>query len=238
MTTDQGDVLQLIRRSGMEVAPVLPPDLAPGPYHELDLSESNRDLNGVDLGGGGGGGGGADPVAFGGWVDREMARARATVGVGRYGENRVIYRHSELFGGGEARSVHLGVDLFVPPGVAVSTLLAGHVHSVGHNRARGDYGPTVIVEHQLQDVRFWTLYGHLSLGTLEERAPGQQLDGGAVVGWIGEHDVNGGWPPHLHFQLITDIGDRRGDFPGVAAPSEQATMLALCPNPMPLLGAL
>jgi murein DD-endopeptidase MepM/ murein hydrolase activator NlpD len=206
---------------------VLPDDLAAGPFVALDLSESNASLAGVDL---------ADPVAFGRWVDREMAVHEAKVGIGRYAESRVIYRHSELFGGGEPRSVHLGIDLFVPSGTAVRVPLAGRIHSVGYNRARGDYGPTVIVEHEVDGVRFWTLYGHLAETSLTVHDPGDSVSAGATVGWIGAEDVNGGWPPHLHFQLITDIGSEQGDFPGVAAPSVAGDMLALCPDPTPLLG--
>ena len=40
----------------------------------------------------------------------------------------------------------------------------------------------------------------------------------AVIARIGTTAENGGWPPHLHFQLITDLLDRHGDFPGVADP--------------------
>ncbi len=227
MASSVSDLLGAVQRVGVEPTPVLDDELAAGPFCEFDLSGGNPELEGVDL---------ADPVELGRWVDRQMARAGARVGIGRYAENRVIYRHSELFGGGEARSVHLGVDLFVPAGTPVRTPFDGTIHSVGVNRARGDYGPTVIVEHEVGDARFWTLYGHLSEASPDLHEPGEQLSAGATLGWIGSDDVNGGWPPHLHFQVITDIGSKRGDFPGVAAPSEQDAMLALCPDPRPFLG--
>ncbi|MEO6446181.1 MAG: aminotransferase class III-fold pyridoxal phosphate-dependent enzyme, partial [Gemmatimonadaceae bacterium] len=43
--------------------------------------------------------------------------------------------------------------------------------------------------------------------------------------------VNGGWPPHLHFQVICDLLGREGDFPGVARARERAVWLSLCPDP-------
>jgi hypothetical protein len=54
---------------------------------------------------------------------------------------------------------------------------------------------------------------------------------GSVVGRIGSAEENGNWPPHLHFQLIAEIGDWRGDFPGVAPPSRRSRFLELCPDP-------
>jgi hypothetical protein len=48
---------------------------------------------------------------------------------------------------------------------------------------------------------------------------------------VGEHHENGGWPPHLHFQIITELLGNRGDFPGVAAPSERSRWLELSPDP-------
>jgi hypothetical protein len=49
---------------------------------------------------------------------------------------------------------------------------------------------------------------------------------------VGPYPENGDWPPHLHFQLITDMQGRWGDFPGVAPPSEREYWAALCPDPM------
>ena len=43
--------------------------------------------------------------------------------------------------------------------------------------------------------------------------------GGQEIARLGDFPSNGDWPPHLHFQLITDLLDREGDFPG-RRPSE------------------
>jgi 4-aminobutyrate aminotransferase-like enzyme len=48
---------------------------------------------------------------------------------------------------------------------------------------------------------------------------------------VGDLDVNGGWPPHLHFQLISDLLDRDGEFPGVARADQRAVWKSLSPDP-------
>jgi hypothetical protein len=62
-------------------------------------------------------------------------------------------------------------------------------------------------------------------------APGQIIQKGEVFAGIGDTDVNGGWPPHLHFQIITDLLGESGNFPGVARPSQRRVWQSLCPNP-------
>ena len=72
--------------------------------------------------------------------------------------------------------------------------------------------------------------------SVEELGPGQQIAPGEIFAEVGEHHENGGWPPHLHFQLITDLMGHEGDFPGVAAASERQRFLELCPDPNLILG--
>jgi murein DD-endopeptidase MepM/ murein hydrolase activator NlpD len=194
----------------------------------FDFSSANADLARLDL---------SDTPAFSAWVDDVMAAAGATVAIGRYGEDRVVYRHSPLFDGEtERRSVHLGIDLFAPAETAVHCPLEATVHSLADNAHLGDYGPTVILEHRLGDTTFWTLWGHLSRASLSPLAPGRIVRAGEMVAALGRPHENGGWPPHLHVQIITEIGDHRGDYPGVAAPSEREAWLERCPDPNLLLG--
>ena len=107
------------------------------------------------------------------------------------------------------------------------------------NDERLDYGPTVIVEHELEDaegpVRFWTLYGHLSTETLETTEAGMRVEAGQPIGTIGAPPRNGDWAPHLHFQVFLDPLDYEGTFPGVAAPSQRETWLGVSPDPDHLL---
>lgn len=177
----------------------------------------------------------ADVEAFSAWVEHRIRGTGARFGVGRYGEDRSIYRHSPLFEGEEARSVHLGVDLFAPAGTEVRTPLDGTILGAADNRGVGDYGPTVILSHRLDDIPFHTLYGHLSRTDLEHIEPGHGLAAGDVVGHMGTPGENGGWPPHVHFQIIALELDTVTDYPGVARPSDRGRFLELCPDPNLLL---
>ncbi len=174
-------------------------------------------------------------------VFREMKIANASVGVGRYNEPRLLYT-SPLFGAAanptdERRTVHLGIDLFAVPGTPIHAPLEGVVHSVAINTAPLDYGPVVILRHQTGDgVEFFTLYGHLARESFDALQPGQRIARGQQFARIGDVHENGGWAPHLHFQIILDLLDRGSDFPGVALASERAVWTSLSPDPNLLLG--
>ncbi len=170
-----------------------------------------------------------------------MKQAGTTVGIGRYDEARCWYG-GELFAApaDEAprrRTVHLGIDLFLAAGAAVHAPLAGTVVSAAVNAGELDYGPTVILEHQPEGgPRFFTLYGHLTAGSIAALVPGQQIAAAESFATIGPYPENGNWAPHLHLQLIVDRLGFATDFPGVAAPDEKAVWLSLSPDPNLLLG--
>jgi murein DD-endopeptidase MepM/ murein hydrolase activator NlpD len=211
-----------------DIAPVLPYDLAKAKLAVIDFSGENRDLDSIDTG---------NAAEFDDYITGVLARRGFAVGVGRYDEERVTYRHSALFRGrGEPRSVHLGIDLFVERGTGVHAPLASTVHSFANNEGQGNYGPTIILQHELQGLRFWTLYGHLTLDSLTACREGMELSNGLAFARVGGMSENGGWPPHLHFQIIADIGEWKGDFPGVATLSRRQYFLELCPDPNRILG--
>ena len=64
---------------------------------------------------------------------------------------------------------------------------------------------------------------------------GAQVRRGDVIGFVGTSGDAQGTPPHLHFQIIRDLGGREGDYPGVCKPSEAAQWLAGSPDPNLLL---
>jgi 4-aminobutyrate aminotransferase-like enzyme/Ser/Thr protein kinase RdoA (MazF antagonist) len=188
-----------------------------------------------------------------------MKSAGATVVFGGYGEARLLYS-SPLFADaqaapGERRTVHLGVDMFAKAGTPVHAVLSGTVVAAQYNAAHLDYGALIILEHytkhqapstkhqapgtkhQAPSTRhFYTVYGHLSRSSLRGPRVGDRVRAGQRIGSLGTPAENGGWTPHLHFQLITDLLDLDADFPGVARPSQAGAWLALCPDPAPLLG--
>jgi peptidoglycan LD-endopeptidase LytH len=162
----------------------------------------------------------------------------ALYGIGGYGEHRTVYARSRVFDavdGEEARRVHLGLDIWGKAGTEVYAPLEGVVHSLAFNDHYGDYGATIILSHLYRGYVFYTLYGHVSLRDLT-LAEGTKIGRGDVFAHFGEPHENGHWPPHLHFQLITNIGGAKGDYPGVCRFSEREKYLSNCPDPDLLAG--
>ena len=54
-----------------------------------------------------------------------------------------------------------------------------------------------------------------------------------MIARLGTPEVNGGWEPHLHLQLFTDLV---GNLDGVALPEEADLFRSVCPDPNLLLG--
>ena len=180
-----------------------------------------------------------DGLAARGWSDipKDWSPEEGVLCAGGYLEDRAIYDSPVFTGGAEPRTIHLGVDVFAPAGVSVFAPVEGLVHSLQVNAGDQDYGPTIILEHATTPVlTFWTLYGHLSEESLLGLEEGDPVAAGEKLAELGDKDINGGWSPHLHFQIILEIGDKKGDYPGVCAKSDIDTWQANCPNPYPLIG--
>jgi 4-aminobutyrate aminotransferase-like enzyme/Ser/Thr protein kinase RdoA (MazF antagonist) len=171
------------------------------------------------------------------------------VGVGRYCEHRAVYTTAAFAPTGEARdgpdqrrTVHLGVDLFVPPGTPVHAPLPGVVRAAADNAEPLDYGPVVVLEHATPaGVPFFTLYGHLSRHGLALLEEGQAVEPGDVIGAVGTSAENGGWPPHVHVQVLTALVGVPAittpvTAPGVAPRAELALWQSVSPDPNLLLG--
>ncbi len=225
--------LQSLATHGKSAASVVDLDLQTAPCLVFDLSVSSKFL-------------GADPhyaetAALTSAIERELRLAHAFVGVGRYDEPRLLYT-SPLFGESgspidERRTVHLGIDLFLEAGSNVRAPLDGTVHTIADNVAPLDYGPVVILRHLAGDAgEFFTLYGHLSQESIAKLLIGQPVPKSQAFAKIGTVSENGGWPPHLHFQIIVDLLGLNEKFPGVARVSERPIWTNLCPDPNLLLG--
>ena len=166
---------------------------------------------------------------------RKLRDAGALAGVGGYLEDRSVYEDTELFDGDAERCIHIGVDVFMPDGVSVYAPLDGEVHSFANRKMIGDYGPVIILRHRLNDYLFHTLYGHLSEASLDGLANGKVIARGDKIAEIGPRQFNGNWSPHLHFQLIEDMQEYQGDYPGVVREAELDYFKENCPDPFPLL---
>jgi 4-aminobutyrate aminotransferase-like enzyme/Ser/Thr protein kinase RdoA (MazF antagonist)/murein DD-endopeptidase MepM/ murein hydrolase activator NlpD len=170
----------------------------------------------------------------------QLKKARVSAGIGRYNEPRLLYT-SPLFGASsnpteERRTIHLGIDLFAAPGSAIYAPLEGVVHALANNTGDQDYGPVAILRHGPgEGQEFFTVYGHLAKESLTKLQLGQAVARGERIGRIGAVQENGGWPPHLHFQVIVDLLERGTDFPGVAPATERGVWTSLSPDPNMLL---
>jgi len=224
---------QWLKANAGAAASILDMDLRKAPSIVFDLSVGST-LLGADPGA-------AQTSALTETIFAAMKRAGVSVGAGRYDEPRVLYT-SPLFGANksptdERRTIHLGMDLFVEPGAPLSAPLDGLVHIVANNSTPLDYGPLVVLRHEAGNrEEFFTLYGHLSKDSLVNLEVGRRIKRGHAFARVGSSEENGGWAPHLHFQVILDLLDLGADFPGVAYASQRAVWTSLSPDPNLLLG--
>jgi murein DD-endopeptidase MepM/ murein hydrolase activator NlpD len=213
-------IQEILRKHNQSFYPVI--DFQNKQFKVLDFTEKNKDLDKFDI---------DDTSAFEKYISGQLNNYEK-VGVGGYGEDRIIYRRSSLFDSEkEPRCIHLGIDIWVPEYSPVHAPLDAKIHSFAYNETFGDYGATIILQHELESTVFYTLNGHLSKKSLEGKKEGMRIAKGEVFASVGDPTENGQWPPHLHFQLITDMLGRKGDYFGVAPPSEKERYFELCPDP-------
>lgn len=162
------------------------------------------------------------------------------VGIGRYQEPRTCYQGEQFHASDPQsvpRTIHMGCDLFVKPGSQVFCPLEGEVHTVKDNDEPFDYGPTVILRHRISDGKeFFTLFGHLARESIDKLQKGSRVRAGDPIAKVGTQAENGGWTPHLHFQVMTCDMVTGGNCPGVARADELEFWRELLIDPTPLVG--
>lgn len=166
-------------------------------------------------------------------------RERQDFGIGKYDENRAgMYTTAQFSPNDEnARTIHVGIDLSGPVGTPVYAFYDGEIFLTGINGADGDYGGTIITRHRLGDRDLYALFGHLAHRSLEGKSPGQKIKKGDVIAWLGDPSENGGWNPHLHFQLSWKKPDVC-DLPGAVSLKDRTEALQIYPDPRLVLGPL
>lgn len=215
----------LLRKHKNQFATLFQPPLAPENTLMMDFSVNNPEMKVLDF---------TNIQQLNAFVFNEIETAGKVYGYGGYMEDREIYRRSPLFAVSpdEARSIHLGIDVWTQARQQVYCPLNAKVHSFANNDNYGDYGPTIILEHELEGTIFFTLYGHLELESLEGLFVGKPFKKGEEICRVGNFPVNGDWPPHLHFQVIADMKNKIGDYPGVCSKAEKELYKELCPDPV------
>ena len=219
-------LLDLLRRDNPNV---LDQSLHTNTYIPLDLSVHNHLLKSIDV---------SSSIELGNYIFNYLAEHKAKVGYGGYLEKRGIYNRSENFKvvNQDERDIHLGVDFWAEEGTSVVAPWDGKIHSFRNNVGFGNYGPTIILSHDFDGFKFHTLYGHLSLESLNGLDKGDVIKAGTIIGTLGSPSINGDYPPHLHFQIIYDLEGNSGDYPGVCSLTDLKHYELNCPDPCIFLG--
>lgn len=197
-------------------------------YIPLDLSITNKELMESKP---------ENASEFESFISNYLKSNNAEVAFGGYIEGRTLYKRSTIFKNDSVpeRNIHIGLDLWTKVNTAVLAPLDGKVHSFKNNVGLGDYGPTIILEHEIENEKFYTLYGHLSLESIKDLSVGKQFKRGEQIATLGNAAVNGDYAPHVHFQIIQDIEDYWGDYPGVCNSNDLNFYIENCPDPNLLL---
>jgi murein DD-endopeptidase MepM/ murein hydrolase activator NlpD len=197
-------------------------------YISLDLSITNKELMESKP---------ENATEFEIFISNYLKNNNAEVAFGGYIEGRTLYKRSTIFKNESIpeRNIHIGLDLWTKVDTPVLAALDGKVHSFKNNIGLGDYGPTIILEHEIENEKFYTLYGHLSLESIEGLSVGKQFKKGEKIATLGSAAINGDYAPHVHFQIIQNIEDYWGDYPGVCNSNDLNFYIENCPDPNLLL---
>jgi murein DD-endopeptidase MepM/ murein hydrolase activator NlpD len=225
------DISTILEKHAFELHPVILFNKATDKIASLNLSKTNTSFSEEIYN---------NTETFSKYIDEQRKIHNALYLIGGYREHREMYRRSKLFDKSlaveveitdEPRSLHLGTDIWGEAGTKIFAPLGGMVHSFAFNNNFGDYGATIILQHQLNTINFYTLYGHLSLGDISKLRKGKFISRGEPFAHFGPPEENGNWPPHLHFQLINNMSNYEGDYPGVCKMSEAEKYLKNSPDP-------
>lgn len=221
-------IMAWLERERGNFAPLMGQDLADAPLGSLSVENSTWPQNPFDM-----------PLQEAAKVGEEF-EDNGRIWLGYYHEPRLIYTDQAFRKGAwkasDRRTVHLAVDAFAPAGTPIFAPLRGEVFVAEYRAAHLDYGGVIILRHETPEGDpFYTLYGHLDPEFLGRLKPGHIVEKGEAFSRLGDPNANGGWAPHIHFQLALTTQGIEADWPGVGDPDEMYLWRAICPNPAALL---
>ena len=165
--------------------------------------------------------------------DRDLS---SNFGIGKYAEFRPGMYKGDLFEE-EQRCIHMGIDIAAPIDTPIYSFADGEIFCFGINDQPFDYGPTIITKHIVNKRILYALHGHLSSASLRSKKAGQKIAKGEQIATIGTKAENGGWNPHLHFQLSYPQPETY-DLPGVVSKNKLEWAKRVFPDPQMVLGSL
>ena len=168
-------------------------------------------------------------------INKLQSKNPSKIIAGGYLEPRPLYTSTafDKIGnyGKESRTIHLGIDFWLPKNTPVHALFDSEVVVSFNNTGNKLYGGLLILKHTFDELEFFTLYGHLSVESITNNNVGKYFKKGDCIGYLGNPIENGNWVPHLHFQIMLSLLDYKNDFPGVAFYNEIEVWKSICPNP-------
>jgi 4-aminobutyrate aminotransferase-like enzyme/Ser/Thr protein kinase RdoA (MazF antagonist) len=195
--------------------------------HRIDMSVSSQlighqqDFNNLDL------------LQF--KIDQLQKEVPTKIIAGGYLEPRALYTSTayDKIGnsGRESRSIHLGIDFWLPALTPIHAILDGEVVIAVNDAGDKEYGGLVVLKHQLEGFYFYTLYGHNTVESATKHKVGDTILKGEKIVELANYPENGNWAPHLHFQVLLSLFDYTVDFPGVAYLSQIDVWKSVCPDP-------
>ena len=160
------------------------------------------------------------PIQLTKHINTYLKNNDSEIGIGSYLERRNVYQGSNYISKlniKTRRNIHIGIDIFAKAGTNIRAPLDGKVFILKDNNFEYDYGPTIILEHKINNLdKFYTIYGHLSRKCLKNLHVGKKIKKNSIIAEIGNFPINGNWPPHLHFQISLDMMGEKENFPGVS----------------------
>ena len=166
--------------------------------HHIDMSVSSdwighqEDFNNLDL------------LQF--KIDQLQKEVPSKIIAGGYLEPRALYTSTayDTVGnsGRESRSIHLGIDYWLPEYTPVHAIIDGEVVIAINDEGDKEYGGLVVLKHKVNNFYFYTLYGHNTVESAIKHNVGDTILKGEKIVELANYPENGNWVPHLHFQVM------------------------------------
>lgn len=177
--------------NGVPIHPLFGDFLKGKPYI-FDFSSNNPKVLAYNL---------FDFEEFNDMIFKELEASSHQWGIGKYLEERktLLRAYPNIIE--EQRYYHLGLDIVVPYNTPLFSPLDAEVYKTGKETTVGNYGGYVILKHDINDVVFYSLYGHLKTPHLIN--VGEKIKAGQAFAHIGQESDSGGWFCHVHLQILT-----------------------------------